>query len=165
MNRKLGFGSMYALTLIASMSAHAAPNDACTLLTPAQVGAALGTPVNDGEALSPTHREYCSFNETGKAGGVGRNAHISIIDEKKFTLGKTPIPRVEKMPESGLGDEAYWSKVRGMVYVLSVRKGSNYIRVQSRTNKEALAKANTPALDEQDRAADRKLALEILKKL
>lgn len=165
MNHKASLGSMYALALIAGTAAHAASIDACALLTPAQVSASLGASVNDGAALSPTHREYCSFNETGKAGGAGRNVHISIIDEKMFTLGKTPISRVEKTPESGLGDEAYWSKAPGMVYVLSVKKGSSYIRVQSRTNKDAFAKANTPALDEQDRAVDRKLALEILKRL
>jgi hypothetical protein len=165
MSNGASLSSMYALTLIACTSAHAASNDACALLTPAQVSAVLGAPVNDGEALSPTHREYCSFNEAGKAGGSGRNVHISIIDEKKFTLGKTPVSGVEKTPESGLGDEAYWSKAQGMVYARSVKKGSNYVRVQSRTNKDAFAKANTPALDEQDRAVDRKLALEILKKL
>ncbi len=166
MNQRGSLGSMYALMLIACTPAYAASNDdACALLTPAQVSAVLGAPVNDGEALTPTHREYCSFNEAGKAGGSGRNVHISIIDEKKFTLGKAPMSGVEKTPESGLGDEAYWSKAHGMVYVLSVKKGGSYIRVQSRTNKDAFAKANTPALDEQDRAVDRKLALEILKKL
>ena len=156
---------MYALTLIACAPAEAASNDACALLTRAEVSTVLGVPVTDGEPLSHTHREFCRFGEAGQAGGAGRNVQISVIDEKKFALGKTPISGVEKTPESGLGDEAYWSKARGMVFVLSVRKGSNYIRVQSRTNKDALAKANTPALDEQDKAVDRKLAVEILKKL
>lgn len=165
MNQRESLGSTLALALIACTSAQAASNDACVLLAPAQVAAALGASVNDGEPISPTHREYCSFEEAGKAGGSGRNVHISIIDERKFTLGKTAFSGIEKTPESGLGDEAYWSKARGMVYVLSVRKGSSYFRVQSRTNKDAFAKANTPALDEQDKAVDRKLALEILKKL
>ena len=165
MTLRHSLGSIYALTLIVCTSVHAASNDACALLTPAQVSTALGATVGDGEPISPTHREYCSLDEAGKAGGSGRNAHLSIIDQRKFTVGKTPMSGIETMPESGLGDEAYWSKARGMVYVLSVRKGGSYIRVQSRTNKDAFAKANTPALDEEDKAVDRKLALEILKKL
>ena len=156
---------LYLACVAVSGPAVAAGRDACALLPAAEVSSILGATVGEGEPLSPTHREYCAFNETGKAMGAGRNAQLSIIDERKFTLGRTAIAGIEKSAESGLGDEAYWSKARGIVYVLSVRKGSSYLRVQSRTNKDALARANTPALDEQDRAADRKLALAALKRL
>jgi hypothetical protein len=155
-------GTSAVLIVFFSTNSHAAGNNACALLTAAEVGAIVGAPMDPGAPLTPTFPQYCSFNETGNG---TRNAHISIIDEHKFALGKTAIAGVEKSAESGIGDEAYWSKAHGMVYNLSVRKGSNYFRVQSRTNKDALAKANTPALDEQDKAADRKLALEIIKKL
>jgi hypothetical protein len=165
MNATARKSAMTALLLFAAGAAGAAGNDACALLTVAEVGTVLGAPVDPGQPLSPTLPQYCSFNETAKAGAAGRNAQISIIDEHKFTLGKTPVPGIEKSPESGIGDEAYWTKAKGMVYNLSVKKGSSYFRVQSRTNKDALAKSNTAALDEQDKAADRKLALEILKKL
>jgi hypothetical protein len=165
MSSRTRAGVAAALILFFASGSHAADNNACALLTAAEVGAIVGAPMDPGAPLTPTLRQYCSFNETGK-GISGRNAHISIIDEHKFSLGKTPaIAGVEKSPESGIGDEAYWSKAKGMVYTLSVRKGSNYFRVQARTNKDALAKSNTPAIDEQDKAADRKLALEILKKL
>jgi hypothetical protein len=157
-------GAMTVLILFAAGAAHAAGNNACALLTATEVSAVLGAPVDPGQPLTPTFLQYCSFNETGK-GATGRNTHISIIDEHKFALGKTPIAGIEKTPESGIGDEAYWTKAKGMVYNLSVKKGGNYFRVQSRTNKDALATSNTPALDEQDKAADRKLALEILKNL
>jgi hypothetical protein len=134
MNRRISPGPLCVLTLIAAASAGAASNDACALLTPAEISVMLGAPVNAGEALSPAHREFCSFNEAGKPGGAGRNVHITILSEKQFTLGKTPVPGIEKTPEGGLGDDAYWSKVHRMVYVLSVKRGSSYIRVQSRTN-------------------------------
>jgi hypothetical protein len=165
MNATARIGAVAVLTLLVCAGAHAAGKNACALLSASEVGTIVGAPMDPGVPLTPTTPQYCSFNETGKGAGTGRNAQISIIDERVYTAGKTPISGIDKSPESGLGDEAYWSKARGMVYVLSVRKGSNFFRVQSRTNKDALAKSNTPALDEQDKSADRKLALEILKKL
>jgi hypothetical protein len=66
--------------------------------------------------------------------------------------------------EAGIGDDAYWFKGEGITYMLSVRKGSHYFQVQVEFNKDD-TKGTSPALAEQDKAADRKLALEILKKL
>jgi len=154
-----------ALILLAPAGSQAAGSDACALLSAAEIGAIVGAPMDPGVPITPTMTQYCSFNETGKGPGAGRNAQISIIDEHKFTVGKTPIGSLVKTPESGIGDDAYWTKPPGMVYNLSVKKGNSYFRVQSRTNKDALAKGNTPALDEQDKAADRKLAQAIIKKL
>src|SRR5215469_7182455 len=143
MNVTIRIGAMAALIVLVPDGAQAAGKDACALLSAGQVSAIVGAPMDAGTPLTPTMPQYCSFNETGK-GLAGRNAHISIIDERVFTAGKTPISGIEKSPESGIGDEAYWSKGRGMVYVLTVRTGGNYSRVQSRTNKDALAKSNTP---------------------
>jgi hypothetical protein len=158
-------GATSSLAMLAATAAGAAPSDACALLTPAQVSAILGATVGDGEPLMPTHREFCSWEEKGQSGGVGRNVRVSILSERMFTLGKTPMGMTQITAESGIGDEAYWSKIQGMVYFLSFRKGSTYVKVQSRTNPKAFASGNTPQLDEQDRQADRKLATEILKKL
>jgi hypothetical protein len=158
-------GVIGALTMTVATAAHAAPSDACALLTTAKLTAILGAPIDPGVSLLPTHKEFCNFNETGKAAGTGRNAAVSILTERQFTLGKTPMGKIEKTPESGVGDEAYWSKAKGMVYILTFRKGSTYLRVQSRTNPKPFVTRNTPALDEQDKAADLKLAAAVLKKL
>ena len=154
-----------ALSTVVGSTAQAAPSDACALLTTDELAVIVGAPMDAGVPILPTHKEYCSFHESGKAAGSGRNAALSILTEQQFTLGKTPVGKIEKTPESGVGDEAYWSKAKGMVYILTFRKGSTYLRVQSRTNPKPFATANTPALDEQDKAADRKLAAAILKKL
>ena len=162
MNAIQCLGTVCALTLISTTAANADSGDACTLLSAAEVSAAIGAAVDSGQPLSPTLRQFCVFNETGKPTGLGRNAQLSILDEHRFTVGKMPIGEIQKTPESGIGDDAYWIKAKGMVYILSVKKGGHYFRIQTRTNPD-MSKGNTPALDEQDRAADRKLAAGILK--
>jgi hypothetical protein len=91
---------------------------------------------------------------------------VSVLTEQQYQLPKsiTSGPSVNT-PETGIGDEAYFSKSKGMVYILSVKKGANYIRVQARSNADALAKANDAANDEKDKDIDRAIAREILKKL
>jgi hypothetical protein len=79
--------------------------------------------------------------------------------------GKTPLPSVTKTPESGVGDEAYFPKAKGMVFNLSVKKGGTYFRVMARSNPEAFAKTNTPAVDQKDREIDLAIARAIVKKL
>ncbi len=145
-----------------SQAAAASP-DACSLLTQAEVGAALGVAVDPGERLSPTETRFCTWHEQGRK--QSRNVRIDFITERQYEIGKTPIPNVIKTPEGGIGDEAYFSKARGMVFNLSVRKGTTYFRVMARSNAEAFVKSNDAANDEKDKEIDRVIARALLRKL
>ena len=147
-----------------SQQASAASPDACALLDQAEVSAALGVAVGPGERMTPTETRFCTWHEQGN--DRRRNVRVSVITEQTYRVGQTPISSlVVNTPESGIGDEAYFSKSKGMVYVLSVKKGGNFFRVQARSNAEALAKANDAGNDDKDKEIDRAIARAIVKKL
>ena len=147
-----------------SLHAAAASPDACALITQAEVGAALGVAVGPGEYLMPSDTRFCSWHEQGN--GQRRNSRVSVITEQQYQVGKTPVSSlVVNTPEAGIGDEAYFSKSKGVVYILSVKKGAKYFRVQARTNAEAFGKANDAANDAKDMDADRTIARVVLKDL
>ncbi|MBS0393878.1 MAG: hypothetical protein JSR54_04585 [Proteobacteria bacterium] len=151
--------TMAALGCLAAGAAQAAEG-ACALLTASAVSAVLGVPVGEGAPPMPTLTQLCAWREAGKPAGAGRNADVTVIDEHKFTIYRTPRSIVTVTPEPGVGDEAFWSVAPGMVPQLVFRKGSHYIMLRART---ALLGQGSDA--EKDKAADRKLAAEILKRL
>jgi hypothetical protein len=69
--RNLRPGALWAasLTLLAAAMplAARADTDACTLLTPAQVRAAVGVPVSDGKHVTPTFVKTCTWNGAGSS--------------------------------------------------------------------------------------------------
>lgn len=141
----------------------AAPPDACAMLTQVEVATALGVAVGPGERLMPTDTRFCTWHEHGN--DQRRNVRINFITQQQYEVGKTPLPNVVKTTEAGIGDEAYFSKAKGMVFNLSVKKGVTFFRVMARSNAQALVKANDEAIDAQDKDIDRTIARAILKKL
>jgi len=139
--------------------------DACALLSQAEIGAMLGVAVDPGERLLPNEPRFCTWREHGKDPMKARNVRLSLLSDREYNIGKTPLPTVTRTPESGLGDEAYFSKAKGMVFNLSVRKGTTYFRVQARSNPEAFAKSNTDAIDQKDKEIDLAVARALIKKL
>ena len=57
---------------------------------------------------------------------------MSLLTQQQFETGKTPLPNIPKSPESGIGDDAYFAKTPGLGYILSVKKGATYFRVEAR---------------------------------
>ena len=162
MNNDQFLSRILVLLMLSLVSSAAfAADDACSLLSVDTVSAVLGAQMSPGEASGP---QFCKWVQADRRGGFWRNAHVVIIDERAFTRGKIPLPGMEKTAEAGIGDDAYWFKGEGITYLLSVRKGSHFFQVQVELNKDD-TKGTSAALAEQDKAADRKLALEILKKL
>ena len=51
-----------------------ADTDACTVLTPAQVGAAVGVPVAAGTHVTPTFVKTCTWTRVRQLQGEGRDA-------------------------------------------------------------------------------------------
>jgi hypothetical protein len=145
-----------------------AGGDACKLLTAAQVTAVLGVQVDEGAYIDATHPEFCVWREHDKPQMIAQNVQIHFMTARQFEAPKTgPFA---KGPESGLGDDAYWSYTPGIGFSLSIKKGSTYIRVQSRPIPKGVARsADTPALkaqwDEKMKTVERTIGAEVLKKI
>jgi hypothetical protein len=115
--------------LLASASAAdgAPPADACSLLTPAQVSAALGATAGEGKAVTPS---LCQWTAPGKNGGSERVA-VTIGNAQRFAMAKVPVntPSVTKTPVSGIGDEAVFGTTAGQAASINVKKGEVYFAV------------------------------------
>jgi len=107
--------------------AWAAPPDPCSLLTAAQVSAALGATAGEGKAVTP---KYCLWTAVGKDGGSQKVA-LTISDAQRFAYAKMPVnsPSITKTPVSGVGDEAVYGTTAGQAASITVKKGDNYFSV------------------------------------
>lgn len=137
-------------------AAEAAVPDACALLTQAQVSAALGVEVDPGRRPVVSDPRMCNWREQGKPEGPARNVLVTLTGAKNFKAGKTPEP--------GIGDEAYFLKSGRFPFRLIVRKGAAYFQVMARSKAMSPTDRMTVS-DDQDRAVEKTVALEILKKL
>jgi hypothetical protein len=61
------WAAAFGLCAAAMPSAAQADTDACTLLTPAQVGAAVGVSVADGKHVTPTYVKTCTWTASGNS--------------------------------------------------------------------------------------------------
>ena len=135
----------------ASPAAHAAPpTDACSLLTPAQVSAALGVSV---EAGKTEDKSICEWSQQDAAALKGKVVLPTIIEPignltpvDRFNAAKTPVPGVVKTPVSGLGDDAVYGGNKFRV-TLTVKKGNSAFEImvsgfpveESKTKEKTLA--------------------------
>jgi hypothetical protein len=159
-----------AMPLCAAVGApiEEATGDACKLLTAAQVSAVLGVAVDEGDYSIPGHTQFCVWREKGKESGIAQNVQIHYLTGRQFELPKTGP--YAKGSEAGLGDEAYWALTPGIGFTLSIKKGSTYIRVQSRPIPGGMARrSDTPAdkekWQEKEKTVEKAIAAEVLKKL
>ncbi len=136
----------------------AAPHDACSVLTQAQVAAALGVQVDPGQRPVQSDPLSCNWRERGKPTGPARNVIVYILDAQKFEAGKARVARTPSALESGIGDDAYYFRPGRLPVTLTVKKGDAYFRIMTRSD------VTNPA-DDQNRAIDKALALDILKSL
>ena len=135
----------------AAVSAHAAPpDDACSLLTTAQVSTGLGGPVGAGTYITPTFKKTCTWTATTNGGGTVTLNLQSIAQyeggRKLASYGKS----VSSTSIAGIGDDAYYvgtDKLVGLV----VKKGDVAFKVA--------VYAHLP-IDEQ-RAVEKALALQV----
>lgn len=157
---KTGLGLVIAAVLTlastAAPSANAAPqDDACALLTPAQVSAVAGVPMKDGQYVTPTKKETCTWLATKAAEKSTKIVTLFLEGLNIFQAGKTPhVNSVIVTPVSGLGDEAYYVTISTNV-VLNVKKGNIEFRVS--------VYADLPV--EAKQAIEKTLAQQVLSKL
>jgi len=110
-------------------SANAAPpDDACSLLTPAQVSAELGVSVGEGTYIMPTFKKTCTWNATTNGGGTV-TLSLQSLDQyeggrKLASYGRS----VSTTSIGGIGDDAYYFGTDKLVNVV-VKKGGVAFKV------------------------------------
>lgn len=103
----------------------APPTDACSLLTPAQVSAVLGSPVSGGGSLTQNTKTICAWPALGGTVPPKRVmvtiSHVTVFAGAKMGLaGQNEVIT----PLSGVGDEAFYDADKaGRGAALFVRKG------------------------------------------
>jgi hypothetical protein len=113
------------------LAAHA-ETDACTLLTAAQVSAAVRTPVGEGTHVTPTFVKTCTWTPSGKAkvGSVTLNLQTAAAYEggkQHAAMGAAAVKGAAVKPAS-VGDDAYYF-VTGDQAMLFVRRGASAFKV------------------------------------
>ena len=125
---KFAFATIPVLAVLlvaAPQRAAAAPGDACSLLTPAQIKSATGADTSPGVAGSA---KLCQWNASLAPGATVNFVTLVLQDPKFFDGGKNvPAPAVVT-PVSGVGDDAYYVAVRDQVGLV-VKKGSTAFKV------------------------------------
>lgn len=129
-------------------------DNACLLLTTAQVAAALGTTVEAGKPLIANSPKTCGWAPPGGPQIDGKKLTVSLISLASFENGKKPMEGIAKTPLSGVGDDAIYITTGGFGTSLEVKKGSSAFQVRVGGFKP-----------DQEKAIEKALALEILKKL
>jgi hypothetical protein len=87
--------------------------DACSLLTTAQISAAVGVTFGAGE--SSTEGAVCQWIAAGPSPGHGKTLQVDIMGQignmsgvDRFNAAKQKIGNQSKTPITGVGDEAYY---------------------------------------------------------
>ncbi len=135
----LAFGVVvFGAVMVSGVRADAA--DACSLLSPSQVAAALSVP----EVKASAGANRCIWVPTKYAPG-SQNVTLQMQTEKGFAAQRA---RPDATPVSGIGDDAVQTKL-----VLTVKKGNVYFGLS----------VHLPA--DQAKAAEQSLAKQIVSKL
>jgi hypothetical protein len=135
-----------------------AETDACTLLTPVQVAAAVGGAMSDGTHVTPTFVKTCTWTPSGnsKLGSVTLSLQTAAFydgGKRQATMAAVAVKGAAIKP-AGVGDDAYYF-VTGDQPALFVKKGAVSFKVA--------VYAKIPA--EEKEAMELKLAKEIVGKL
>ncbi len=135
MSQRSGLGGhsiRYALVgLLAPLAAHA-DTDACTLATPAQVGAAVHVAVGAGTHVTPTFVKTCTWTPT--ASSSVRAVTVNLQTPAFYDGGKQMATRTAaalptaKVESVGIGDDGYYN-VAGEMVTLLFKKGATAVKV------------------------------------
>jgi hypothetical protein len=112
------------LIYITSSMAHAAPNDACAVLTSAQIQAVVDVSMDTGQPVLPNVRTSCKWLQSGVDPSKAKTVILSIKSARAYEMGKAlNNGRFTMTPVSGIGEDAYLTS-GSISYgtVISVRK-------------------------------------------
>lgn len=159
MKSKLSF-MVIALVSLALGSAHAVnaapPTKACSLLTQAQVSAALGVKVGAGRSIMGP--EVCNWPGPFRAGAPPIKVELNFVIPTAFDAAKKGVGyRVAKTTEvRGIGDDAVYTSYTNPHEppILTVKKGNAAFQI-----------AVTGFSNDQTKAKEKTLAVEVCSKL
>lgn len=132
-------------------AAHAAGGDACALLTPAQVGAALGSPVGAGSPITPTDHKVCTWRSNASGGGF-----VTLMLQSAQTFDRARQEgnfggAISVIPVAGLGQGAMYVGMGDNVGLVVKKAGVSFkVAVYKHTAIEA------------KKAAEKTLAADVL---
>jgi len=140
------------------LMAHA-ETDACTLLTPAQVGAVVGGAVSDGTHVTPTFVKTCTWTPSGKSKIVSVTLNLQTAasydgGKRQITMAVAAAGKGTEIKPASVGDDAYYF-VTGDQAGLMVKRGVVSFKVA------VYAKISL----EEKEAMEMKLAKEVVAKL
>jgi hypothetical protein len=159
---------VFILGAVTSPPALAATDDACSLLTKAQVSEAVGASMGAGTYVTPTFKKTCTWNPAGGDKAI-RAVTLYLQTADAYDGGKKMAEQMMAMAKmrgdkdaaqaglssvSGVGDDAYYYNV-GTISSLLVKKGTMSFKVS--------VYAVLPPPKKQ--AMEKALALEVLSKL
>jgi hypothetical protein len=113
-------------------SAARADTDACSVLTPARIGAAIGVPVGQGEHVTPTFVKTCTWNAS--PGSSVKFVTLLLQTAAAYDNGKrmasqmVPVGKGAAMKPVRVGEDGYYFVVGDQVGLL-VRKGDVSFKV------------------------------------
>ncbi len=99
--------------------------DSCAVLTPAEISATLGIPVDAGKHAIASSSIMCSWSQTGATGIDARKLVLNFTSLPSFQQEKT-APAVTITPAPGIGDEAFYVTTQ-LGTSLYIRKGNTAI--------------------------------------
>jgi len=108
----------------------AADTDACTLLTTAQVSAAVGFSVSGGTHVTPTFVRTCTWTGSNSSGAqfVTLNLQTGTFFDGAKRQANLATAAGAGVKAAGVGDDSYYL-VEGTQVALWVKKGSNAFKV------------------------------------
>jgi hypothetical protein len=129
MTPKLAATAIIALGLAGlAPLALAASNDACSLLTSAEVGAALGAAAGAGEPVTPTDHKVCTWKASDGKSWVTLMLQPASAYDGGMRLAGYSGGKLAPQPVAGLGEGAYFLPVGDQVGLM-VKKGAVAFKV------------------------------------
>lgn len=99
--------------------------DSCAVLTPAEISATIGIPVDSGKHAIASSNIMCSWSQTGAIGEDARKLVLNFTSLPSFQQEKI-APTVTITPAPGIGDEAFYVTTQ-LGTSLYIRKGNTAI--------------------------------------
>jgi hypothetical protein len=120
-----------AVLLVCSAPARA-DTDACTLLTPAQVQAAVGVAVGSGEHVTPTYVKTCTWRASGSSSVKFVTLYLQTASAydggKQMARQMAAFSKGGAVKSASVGDDGYYF-VAGTQVGLLVKKGAASFKV------------------------------------
>ena len=124
-----GVPRIFVVTLLLLGGAARATDDACRLLTTAEVNKLVSASLHPGQHLSSTSKTVCGWSVSTPPRQDEPRVAVAIKTLESFNAGKD-LKELKPEPTSGVGDEAWFSTLGSGGTTLSVRKGDRAFSVK-----------------------------------